>query len=456
MDEPTKRGLALSGGGFRATLFHLGVIRYLYDAEKLLPDNKTLSGITHITSVSGGSVIAAHLVLNWERYTGDVEEFEKAASEIISFIKADVRGRILRRIPLLFPIYWLSVFLRRTPFLSEDTTHFWTRVSTTDLLERYYSKHLFKRKVLADLKGKRGKKRPFLYLLTTNSDKGEQAAFTSKGLDTGSSNVRAYAALPLGRAVAASSAFPGMFPAVSCRPPSMEKALMLMDGGVYDNLGVKKFRDLLESSQVDFSEVIVSDASVKFKPASRRGFFEPITTPLRAADILFKRVYDFDKQSAIRTDQNFDCSFRFLSLRDKVDSDNDEFALLNEHQDQLELIRTDLDKFTELEIAALIRHGYCVARSKLGRPVQNPDQITEETCWDPVPLTKDKLAQEMIAGKSNDNAETISNRLSRSATRKFRLFSFRDPVSYLTVFILLMVLGYLLYPIFRLWLKGFL
>ena len=69
-------GLALSGGGFRATLYHLGVVRYLHDA-------KLLNDVSHITSVSGGSIIAAHLVLNWQRYTGTEQEFEEAAEERI-------------------------------------------------------------------------------------------------------------------------------------------------------------------------------------------------------------------------------------------------------------------------------------------------------------------------------------------------------------------------------------
>lgn len=47
-------GLALSGGGFRATLFHLGVIRFLYE-RGLLPK------VRIICSVSGGSILAAHL-----------------------------------------------------------------------------------------------------------------------------------------------------------------------------------------------------------------------------------------------------------------------------------------------------------------------------------------------------------------------------------------------------------
>ena len=52
-----KIGLALSGGGWRATLYHLGVVRFLRDSD-------LLAQVSHITSVSGGSVLAAHLALN--------------------------------------------------------------------------------------------------------------------------------------------------------------------------------------------------------------------------------------------------------------------------------------------------------------------------------------------------------------------------------------------------------
>src|SRR5262245_5552365 len=65
--DATAIGLSLSGGGFRATLFHLGVIRFLRDAE-LLPY------LTHVFSVSGGSIMAAHLALRWPQYLGDETE----------------------------------------------------------------------------------------------------------------------------------------------------------------------------------------------------------------------------------------------------------------------------------------------------------------------------------------------------------------------------------------------
>src|SRR5690242_18156361 len=97
-------GLALSGGGFRATLYHLVLIRFLRDAG-------ILSRVTQITSVSGGSVLAAHLVLNWRRYNGSPEDFEEAASELITFVGLDVRNRILRRFPLTLPLRWLRRLL---------------------------------------------------------------------------------------------------------------------------------------------------------------------------------------------------------------------------------------------------------------------------------------------------------------------------------------------------------
>src|SRR5262249_58701539 len=92
-----KLGLALSGGGFRASLYHLGLLRFLRDAG-------LLSQVTHITSVSGGSIMAAHLALNWGRYTGGPHEFDAAASELLDFVRLDVRNRILRRFPLMLPL----------------------------------------------------------------------------------------------------------------------------------------------------------------------------------------------------------------------------------------------------------------------------------------------------------------------------------------------------------------
>ena len=106
-------GLALSGGGFRACMYHLGLVRFLRDAG-ILPR------ITHITSVSGGSIFAAHLVLNWDRYNGSPGEFDAAASEFLSFMRLDVRNRIARRFLLALPLRGARWLLG----LSKDLPHF--------------------------------------------------------------------------------------------------------------------------------------------------------------------------------------------------------------------------------------------------------------------------------------------------------------------------------------------
>src|SRR5688500_18292954 len=55
--------LCLSGGGYRAMLFHLGVAWYLSDAGYL-------QKLARISSVSGGSITAGVLALAWPRLSG--------------------------------------------------------------------------------------------------------------------------------------------------------------------------------------------------------------------------------------------------------------------------------------------------------------------------------------------------------------------------------------------------
>src|SRR5437588_5127312 len=152
-------GLALSGGGFRATLYHLGLVRFLRDAG-------LLSQVTHITSVSGGSIFAAHLVLNWDRYNGSPGEFDAAGSELLSFVRLDVRNRIVRRFPLNFPRRWP----RRLRGLSNR------KLTRTGLLEYHYENYLYGDVSLFDLPEK-----PALHILATNLSEGCLCSFSRNG-----------------------------------------------------------------------------------------------------------------------------------------------------------------------------------------------------------------------------------------------------------------------------------
>lgn len=88
--------LCLSGGGFRATLFHLGVIRRLIYLD-------IFKEIERINSVSGGS-IAAGMIMKEYTFNGrfnSVEEFdERVIIPIINFIQQSPKKDIYRFIPL--------------------------------------------------------------------------------------------------------------------------------------------------------------------------------------------------------------------------------------------------------------------------------------------------------------------------------------------------------------------
>ena len=229
-------GLALSGGGFRAVLYHLGLVRFLRDAG-ILPR------VTHISAVSGGSIFAAHLVLNWDRYNGSPNEFEAAAAELISFVSLDVRNRIVRRFPLCLPLRWP----RRLLGLSNR------KLTPTGLLEYHYKKYLYGDKSLFELP-----ERPVLHMLATNLSEGCLCSFNRNGMlmmrRQSENTVRierihaGLATVPM--AVTASSAFPGFFPPVELTGADVGATSgefgrqAYTDGGVFDNLGVRLFRFL--------------------------------------------------------------------------------------------------------------------------------------------------------------------------------------------------------------------
>ncbi len=182
----------------------------------------------------GGSILAAHLVLNWQRYTGSLKEFDDAAAEVIRFIQLDIRNRVMRRYPLALPLRALRRLAWRGPA---------RQLTRTGLLEYHYEKFLYGNTCLFQLP-----ERPRLFILATNLSEGCLCAFTRDGLlvqrrqpgklfrferiHTG------LATLPI--AVTASSAFPGFFPPLELNghdvgaDPGRFGRLAFTDGGIYD------------------------------------------------------------------------------------------------------------------------------------------------------------------------------------------------------------------------------
>lgn len=184
--------VCFSGGGFRATLFHLGVVNALRNLE-------LLTRVVHIYSVSGGSILAAHLILNWEKYSVsryEDDRFREVASELIDFIRLDLRGRLVRRWVLLG---WIPRYRR------------------INQLQHHYSR-LYHGAVLENTEATG---RPRLSILATSMISGDVCAFTAKGLRRNCTSEPREVVAPeiaVAKAVAASSAFPPLFPPVIFRP----------------------------------------------------------------------------------------------------------------------------------------------------------------------------------------------------------------------------------------------
>jgi predicted acylesterase/phospholipase RssA len=448
-------GLALSGGGFRATLYHLGLVRFLRDAGNL-------SKVTQITSVSGGSIFAAHLVLNWSRYNGSPEDFEAAARELLAFVDLDVRNRILRRFPLNVPLRWLR-WMMGLPT---------RKLSRTGLLEYHYEQYLYGDTSLFELP-----EQPRLHILATNLSEGCLCAFSRDGLlmmrrrAEGVYRVdRIHVGLAtVAMAVTASSAFPGFFPPLELRGVEVGAVQgefgrqAYTDGGVFDNLGVRVFRFLEEDCAP--KTTLVSDVGKRIEVQDQRRAGGLIRTALRATDILMDRVWQLESQTFQGTP-----GFVFAPITEIVWPDEDPTALHPEIQRQLANVRTDVDRFSDLEIGGLVQHGYCVARKVCRkRPDLFGAELPKDCPWDPIPKPTSPVVPRPPAeglprllrwpveagwwdDKGAPTAVTVKARtLQASALRRIwsRMFDYRDWVSYIYVPIIIPLLTFLPYVAYK-------
>ena len=179
MDEKNETGMALSGGGFRATLFHLGAIWRLNEMA-MLPE------IERFSAVSGGSILAGLLAVRWSHLTFDdgiaVNFSEEIFSPIWQFCSRNVDQAAA----------WLGL------------------VSGTWKLEQSYRKHIVGECQLRDLPD-----RPEFVFNAAHIETGRNCTLTGKGLHTWRLGDIELPTLTLAKAIAASSACPPFFPAVT-------------------------------------------------------------------------------------------------------------------------------------------------------------------------------------------------------------------------------------------------
>jgi len=341
---PPRIKLALSGGGFRATLFHLGVIRFLRDAG-LLPC------VQRITSVSGGSILAAHLALNWHRYTGSSEEFDAASKELIRFTMADIRGRILRR--------WLLAWITILPRIFAIPRGRWR---LTNMLRRNYN-DLLNGATLQDLPTT-----PELHILCTSMTTGGLCSFDRGGVTfdrDGDEHRIETTTIDVAFAVAASSAFPPLFPPIRvdnrvlmCDLNEFPNAEYLTDGGVFDNLGINRLLALQETGS-DRDLIVVSDAEGNFDWALDKPYSSVLARNVRASDMLMRRVsvLQYGLLEPARE------TVHRIHIGEVVPQADDPQSVPDPGtQRALRNVRTDLDSFSPREVTTIAAHGFAVAR----------------------------------------------------------------------------------------------
>ncbi len=423
-----KIGLALSGGGFRASLFHIGVFARLAELD-------VLRHVEVLSCVSGGSIIGAYYYLEVrkllaethdatitrEQYLGIVERMER---EFLAGVQQNLRTR-------LFLNWWANLRTLLDPSYTRTNLlgvlferHLYSRVADGERSPRFLSDMQIRP---ADNKDgqfnpkldnwRRAAKAPILLLNATTLNTGHNWQFAVSWMGEpplGASSPidgndimrrmyyweapRAYQRVRLGQAVAASACVPGLFDPIEMNGLFPRHKVRLVDGGVHDNQGVA---GLIEQ---ECTVMLVSDASGQTNTQSSPSG-EITGVPFRANDILMARVREAEYRELhlLRRSGALN-GLMFIHLKkdlaaktvDWVGSPDPYVAPRHDHsalpltsygtqrvaQDALAGVRTDLDSFSDTEAYALMASGYRMTDREFSDAVPHwPVSSTERRPW---------------------------------------------------------------------------
>jgi len=344
-----KIGIVLSGGGMRALIYHLGVLKWM-------AENNLMENITYISSVSGGSLCAgliyAHNDKKWPTSRQYLDRVLPAVENVI--MEKDVQLSALLKV---FPL-WMH---RRVNLLAKIIGKKWN-VSGT----------------MGDLK-----EGPTWCVNCTTYETGQRFGITQDKMGdiiVGYTNAQTF---PISDAMAASAGFPILIgpyalkrdkyswnastykPLKGARDDRIPggRNFHLWDGGVYDNLGLDALPQKIE-------HIIVSNAGTlsRFR---QRAFSSRLR---RLLDIVIDQVSILRIHSVvchIRQENNGmylqigDSASRILrdsELSSKVINQVISESLPEHHAAYVRDYKTTLRKPSAADFRIIIRHGYEVAR----------------------------------------------------------------------------------------------
>ncbi|QXI31327.1 patatin-like phospholipase family protein [Pseudomonas vanderleydeniana] len=268
--------LALSGGGVRAMVFHLGVLKYL-------AEQGALERVGQLSTVSGGSLLVGLLLHeNGGQWPGSADFLQRLYPALRD--KLCSRSLLLSGLrQLLNPLNWRYI-LSRANLLALGLRNEW---GVDGLLSQVGT-------------------RPDWSINGTTAENGKRFRFKRSNMGDYSIGYAATGDMSLAEALAVSAAFPGgIGPLVldSRRFKWMQRAwdaplntavetklpfarLHLYDGGVYDNLGLEPFFDASTGRSKRYEYPIVAcDAGAPLKPGFEAGILSPWRLK-RMADIM--------------------------------------------------------------------------------------------------------------------------------------------------------------------------
>ena len=272
--------LCLSGGGYRAMLFHLGTLWRLNELEYL-------PKLDRISSVSGGSITSGVLAMNWERLEFNDQNCAMKFDEMVTQ-----------------PI-------RRMASTSIDVSSVIGGIfgGISEKVAEHYHDNLFGDTMLKDLPDP-----PRFVFNATSLQTGVLWRFSKPYMGDWIVGLVMEPDIDLATVVAASSAFPPVLspailkldpnsfqggqepPPPGVKYPDFRQKIVLSDGGVYDNLG-------LETAWKRYTTILVSDGGAALGMQADPAH-EWLGQGLRVTDVIDNQVRALRKRVLIASYTN--------------------------------------------------------------------------------------------------------------------------------------------------------
>jgi NTE family protein len=349
--------LCLSGGGYRAMLFHLGTLWRLNELGYL-------AKLSKVSSVSGGSITAGVLAMAWDKL-----DFTEGDMQVARQFKEEVVRPIRKLADKTIDIWSVlgGLFLGGT-------------VST--YVSAYYKRYVFKDFSLKDLPTGAA---PDFVFNASNLQSGVLWQFSRNFAGDYRVGWLPNPDVSVARAVAASSAFPPFLaPATFKFDPKTQRFspgrnsdlntrpyttnVLLVDGGVYDNLG-------LETAWKYYDTVLVSDGGGKMPPMPKP-WRDWISQFLRVRDMTDNQVRALRKRQLISSykvsEQDEIHRFgAFWGIRSKVANYEQPGSLecLPKDTEKLASVKTGLRKLDKTTQERLINWGYAICDTAMRKHV---------------------------------------------------------------------------------------